>query len=38
MEWLVGERIDKHEIDIKTYAIHVNGPIKSGNFSTIFKK
>ena len=34
----VGERIEKYEIDIKTYIIHVNGPIKSGNFSIIFKK
>lgn len=47
MEWLIGERIDRYKIDkykidrykinIKTYVIHVNGPIKSNNFSTIFK-
>lgn len=37
MEWLIGERIDKYKIDIKTNIIHVNSPIKTSNFSTVFK-
>lgn len=29
---------DKYEIDIKMYIIHVMGPVKSRNLSTVFKK